>query len=488
MAERYSVSFDIRSEENRGPVLLHQVGKTFRDWADSWFLKLDDSLRSSDLEEPKHDYDDYGDLAFHSTNWIAPNRRSLDIKLATEGNNVEAQIQVRDVEDSSENAPTRAPMGLADVFESFDCYVGSERIKSKPQILSLDDAQQFANDVLLNEERNIAVVVVTVWQDSMLVDPAKLQDRLLGLAHVACYDERSAGPINRLLGHIPCYGGAVRVYPPHLELTTSSRCPFWPRWQDVDLLKDPRIWEACTLHAPIGTEGRLYEGVSSEIRKLRRVQDLQRIHSEQEIENLRLVIQERDRQIGLLEHGLQKSQEDLRSLDEDYRKLRSRNWWLKDQLEGYGGKEFASEETPEFHTVLDVVNHAAETLGCIKFLGSAVETASKSPFRRPYDVWNVVSAMEQCAALRLTDGLGVNVEEWFKGLGIEFAPTESKSTREQYGAERVIEGKDMSAHFKLGSGTSDQQNYLRIHVYWNKDEGEWVVGHIGPHLRTDSSG
>ena len=45
----------------------------------------------------------------------------------------------------------------------------------------------------------------------------------------------------------------------------------------------------------------------------------------------------------------------------------------------------------------------------------------------------------------------------------------------------------MSAHFKLGSGTSVQQNYLRIHVYWDVDQGVWEVGHIGPHLSTVSS-
>ncbi len=479
MADRYSVSFEVKPKNSKGPELLGEVSEVIRNWANDQLLPVLDAL---DLEEPEEeDSDTHDSLAYHSYHWVAKNGRSLDLRLSTEGEEVEVQIQVRDGTDSNNRPPSHAPGIIGEFLSRFECWAGSEVVWSQPRTIIPQEGDKFVSESLLNSERKMSVVVITNWQGQKLVDPAKLQDRLLGVARVVSYDEQTASRVNKLLGGLPCYGGAVRVYAPGLTPGASAPdCPFWPRWDKTDLLKDERIWEACTLYAPIGTDGKSYENVSSVIRKLQRTEDRERSEFKQ-------LIEDRDRQISDLEIELHRMQQAYRSLNEDYRMLKSRNWWLSNELNDLEGNVATDEKVTEFQTLIEVIEHASNRLSRVILLDNARRTASKSPYQSPEKVWEVFSAMEQCANLRVSDSLGMSVEDWFKEQGVEFAPTESKSTKEQYGDERLIEGKDMYAHFKLGSGTSVQQNYLRIHVYWDADQGVWEVGHIGPHLTTVSS-
>ncbi len=45
----------------------------------------------------------------------------------------------------------------------------------------------------------------------------------------------------------------------------------------------------------------------------------------------------------------------------------------------------------------------------------------------------------------------------------------------------------MQEHIKIGSGTANEQHYLRIHFCWEAESGQYIVGHVGEHLPIVSS-
>ena len=185
---------------------------------------------------------------------------------------------------------------------------------------------------------------------------------------------------------------------------------------------------------------------------------------------------------------------DLKRLQGENRSLRDENKQLKLALRyaSSASSEDISDDSPqEFTSVEDAVNHAQLSLGGLRFLENAFETARSSQFRRPSDVYKAFEALDDCASKLEHDDLGMSPKLWLhEKYGIEYTPQESITTMGQYGDHRRFRDRlnnrtvEMQAHVKLGGGGNNPQLQMRIHVRWEESENKWLVGHVGGHLPT----
>lgn len=142
------------------------------------------------------------------------------------------------------------------------------------------------------------------------------------------------------------------------------------------------------------------------------------------------------------------------------------------------------DQTVRPKTVGQAVKHACLTLKKLRFLPTAVESAGKSQFRRPEEVFEMLALLDECARERSKGSLKTDVATWLQRRGVDFAARESERVDAQFRLERIFYDQNkedfvyMPAHVKMGRGE------LRIHLDWQDDEGKWLIGYIGPHLRT----
>ena len=150
------------------------------------------------LEHPQHDAED--------TTWRS------DFRLATEGEHVDVEIEIRRIHEGDESSTNGnnavRPRVLVTLFEGFNCTSESKRLTTESKHVPRNDSVSFVNDVLTNPNRRTpAVVVVENSFGGIFMDPNRLQSRLLGLADVFTYDNETAKYVNiEIPDWLECWG------------------------------------------------------------------------------------------------------------------------------------------------------------------------------------------------------------------------------------------------------------------------------------------
>ncbi len=119
---------------------------------------------------------------------------------------------------------------------------------------------------------------------------------------------------------------------------------------------------------------------------------------------------------------------------------------------------------------------------------AAVKSALRSASTKRREVLRFLLTLREYAQL-LYGGSPAQLrpDDWFAGRGYEYAQGDSESTRNKFGAERVIEFEGTSIqleeHVTLMANTANC-----VSVYWWRDaeNRRLVIGYVGPHLRTTS--
>ena len=497
MAEYFRSHFTIVGAGEEGLPLLNQARDVAKTWVEDAFFKYD-----GESDEPIADGDDLDGTGFFSLTWRVRDGWQLDLRLATDGCDVEMEVEVRDpgdvdLADDSRRAKSLAysPNLLERMFDEFDCRFNGESLKSRAVRLTEDDAASFAKDVLLNPERRLPVVAVS--ENSFgrcLADPDALQSRLLGIASVVVYGNAVSQIIRRELPKLGCYNGAARVYAP--ELSPDDHPAMHRYWLGNNARNLNESWwevrDACMFHSPPDARRRLYDQVSSQIhqKRLQNLQDRLR-HAHLDSQSARDLLGDKQAAEDLADE-VQRSLEGYRAenerlsaanfqLRDDNRRLE----WEKEQLRAQlanarDGSQTEPEMPPTLNSVKAAVDLADSRFAGVRFLASAFKSASDSNFARPDEVLSIFEAMDACAAKRAAGPLGKEVKDWFAESGITYAPNESETTKGMYRKERTFDGIFMPAHFKLG-------RHMRIHVDWNEESNLWRVGHVGEHLPISSN-
>ena len=534
MAEYYRTRFAIEGavedSELRGVALLEAAAGVAHEWAEDRFgeplgdgagnYKADNGAAVHIDRERLEEAGFWGLTLEHPDRDTDGVRWRSDFRLATEGGRVDAEIDVSlrrvgGAPDSSNSLGNASyPNALATLFRKFVCKSAGEALTIRAKRVAASDAAAFVDDAIFGSERLMPLVVVSERWGRVLVDPDYLQWRLLGLATVATYDDEAARAARERLGNSPigCWGGYIRAYRPGClpddDLPgTPWRNRYWT-WQEMlnimrqnpeDLLRD--IGDECLGLALPRPRPRLYEDVSSRIRRVRYERLLERAdgasadvaeykelwnYADDVMRQNDALLKNRDElldQIDNLNSQLLDKEAAVKELNEALVAIQRTN---ADESDAELGD--LDEQPSEFGSVYDVVEYAKGTMDRLRFFPNAVKTACDSHFQRPDDVHDALRALNECAEERISGSLGMDVGDWLKGKGIDYAPHESETVMGNHGDERTFRDDvrkirvPMPAHIKLGG------NQLRIHLIWGEDAGcgeqKWLIGYVGKHLPT----
>ncbi len=554
MAEYFRTVFSVRKPDVFGIELLREVEDVVEAWGMDCFgpCKFDSSRRewvggSGALRIRRRKLPDDRLGAFRLV-WERPdtddpvNRWRLSARLATDGLDVEADIEVLGIE--TPNRPLREeylaelPTAPSKLLDEFECWIGEIRLTTAATEVASDQSATFIDDYLFNLERKIPLIVVSRNKSEEGIDADRLQERLVGLAEVVSYDHDTAWEISKELPRaLRCYDGAIRLYPPGCsEHDVSQQNPYWMPSDEYELREYPnRFWmmlrDECVSRTPTHTRRRLFASALNRINTMRLNQRGVEMEEEEvyyrkrrsELEsNLQSTIEleaEHRRRIQELDSAYD---DILRELDDDApdvsaaktvaRTFKNKNAMLEEEIRRLNReigvlkagriesspdrmnelKEDCLEEPREaapqtvgFNRVIDAVNKANHALDTLRFLPAAFSSADRSQFRRPQDVYRALVALDTCGKARRQGGrLGVDIADWMTAHGVDYAAHEGERTEAQFGNERTFHDTErdeevfMPAHIKIGG------NELRIHVLWKDDERKWLVGWVGDHLPT----
>ena len=529
MSEYYRTVFSATKSGLSGVPLLESVQDAIQEWVRGDFGPGEPSSDSpgartggaGELSEIERRLDGES-LATFRIKWERPDpddeigRWRMSVRLATEGADVEVDIEIQGSENRllgfRDECVAKLPSVPHGLLGEFDCALDGRRLAPKAErIEGGGESASFIDSRLFGSERRIPLVVVSHDRDGNSVDADGLQKNLLGLATVVSYDHRAAWDIARDIPRaLRCYDGAVRLYSPGCARTdVAQRNPYWLLSDALSLEKSGDLWlilrDECVNRIPRHTRRRLYARVR------RRIQEAERAEEIQALSDMEGQISERER---LVSERASLIRDAYRALDDRdapdnpahlplYRRwarafknqnamLKSENASLKSEVErlkdiveageqdGFAPTVVPSAAPRDFKTVWEAVAEANKSLDSLRFFPTAFEYARDSQFRPASKVYEAFAVLNDCAKARAKGGLGKDLAQWLAERGVEYARRESGATdeNEAFRRARTFCGVYMRAHVKMGGGD------LRIHLRWEEAEGKWLIGYVGKHLPT----
>ena len=140
----------------------------------------------------------------------------LSVRLATEGGDLEADIEVLGVEGAS-SPLLRAdpPTVVHKMLSELRCSINGRRLSTPAQRVPVKDSADPMAEMLDPDRRLPAIVVSDDGDRGSAMDPDELQRRLQGMATVHAYDHDVAWLLSKDLPRsLRCYDGAIRLYSP----------------------------------------------------------------------------------------------------------------------------------------------------------------------------------------------------------------------------------------------------------------------------------
>lgn len=509
MAERYTVSFTITSQDLAGLTLLREASRVAREWACGRFegppVDAPTGEWERDGERLRLRDGLIGEAGFFALEWEHPDREEpqyrwlTELRLATEGDTVEVFVDVQLLDTGPavrpEGKDVDRPAVVRELIEAFTCNYGGHPLTTKASRVTARIAETFTRDVVLNSNRRLPVVVVSRdGEGACAVDPDSLQSRLAGLATVAVYDEEATWTLTEQLGRpLTCFGGAVRVY--------------WPSCSRDDNPLRHRRWlpeHARELGPRLGRillnlfvsrfrryiDQGVYDNVTGRIRRAEQERLLEEVREKAgDVEAAQQLFEE----MAQAERHRTELQARLRELQAENELLRAEldQHKVNYRLIGATSQEDSeTEEELEVGSVADAVKLATQRLTSLRFLPSATESAAQSPYHQPAQVYEAFETLDELAKERRRGPLGRSIEDWLGERGVPYSPHESQTTMGKWGHERQFRDGDrtltIEEHIKFGAD-GDPQYHIRIYVAWDEAAQSWIVGHVGRHLTTTQS-
>lgn len=523
MPETYTVQLSFRPLDDGGPLgrpLLEEMAKDVLHWARTepsvkvfphYGQWVDDAFGTFKIRGDAADA-----LEWWEMEWSRPDPRGRSInwlseaRLATRGDQVESRISVSIRAQPGrilpENATVERPNIVTRLVTKFHATYYGDRVDAMPlSPLHAHAIERFVAERLENPNRRLPIVILSTSPGSTkpLLLPRNVADRLVGLAEVVSLaDSNAAYELTNIIGRdLSCFNGAARLY--------------WPNFNSItDEFRDHRLWTParirdrgerdvishifntlCPRVARAAGDFSIWNTVVSGINDHTRTQFQDRIndlrketkendeladyfnieHQKAEKErddaiaradDLDKQLEEKERIIDKLEGDLMTAQENLRTTQAELHKT------LQTQTK--------ETKKMDINSVIESV-HAAQELPHLRFIPTAYRSAEKSIYTDPISVYDAFIALEDLAIARLTGSVG-SIENWLKNRSIDYKAHESKTTRPDrwftVDGERVL----MEEHLAFGTGT-DPRHCLRVHMAWSDEEGKWLIGHVGEHLR-----
>ena len=516
MLSYYRALFDIRSatEGLTGLSLMDQVEEVLRGWVHESFPEHKDILDGPGDARSGRMWDKEGALlrlsgattgntGYFWLRWHvddddgADYRRYLGFRLATEGDAVQADVEVKVEDNVGGHFDAELQTVMNTLLSGYRCSILGTGLSQDADHVSADCVETIWERIA-SAERCLPIVMVTEKRGGgMPLDGDALQRDLLGLAQVVCCSDDAAWRLGWYSWRLLCYDGQVRVYSPGLSFDDDeSRHRCWG-FEDVSQLGDDIFLQllrdecAQRIRYPAGRDAlRVFSRVRGRVREQIRSklsQENQQVYDEwaEEVAAKDAEIKRQETLNRQIEADNAKLIEQLEGFQRDNRSLRWRLNLTENRLsQGYNAPAVGGEENvrSSLRSVGDVLAVAKDLqyVRVFEEVGRDSGWISKGETQKFYDL---LMSLDGCGAER-ADLRGASEESWMRDRGFRFAGRESPATMQEYGDLRRFRDDDgmeveMQPHLRVED--------LRVYVRWSPQNFCWLVGYFGKHLPTASA-
>ncbi len=367
-----------------------------------------------------------------------------------------------------------------------DVFVGDMRVRATVYPLSEGEVDQFVG-LLKDEQRRLPIVLLTPFASGEPgnLDAHALAGHLAGIAIVTKADTpETTRALSGQLGKLGCYDGGVRVY--------------WPGFQtNDDLRRHPLMLGSRAAILGAMHAARVVERSIFSVAAFRFIPDarISAIVARSEAKARAQRAQEVVGQGGTTweQYALEMS-EKLNAALVKIEALKTENDNLhanQSILFAFSGPDDdqAADDAPterEPTSVSEAVAFATEDCPHLLFLDSSCSSAEASPFKRPGEVYEALSNMNNVAAVWAKNLGAGDLRQMLKdaGLGKRVSSSISQTSKGKWGDEYTFtydnKRRLFEWHVTLGAGAAD--TCASIHFLPDQARGKLVIGHVGKHL------
>jgi hypothetical protein len=137
-------------------------------------------------------------------------------------------------------------------------------------------------------------------------------------------------------------------------------------------------------------------------------------------------------------------------------------------------------------SVREAVDLAAEDCSCLLFLDSSRSSADDSPFKRPPEIYEVLSKMNRVSSVWARNRGSGDLRQMLRdeGLGKRVSSFISQTAKGRWGDDYTFiyngSSRFFEWHVTLGAGAAD--TCASIHFLPDEECGKLVVAYVGKHL------
>jgi hypothetical protein len=391
----------------------------------------------------------------------------------------------------------RPPRLLKSIIRETSCQLAGFPLTTDVELLDSAAVPPFVAEVLKNSDRRVPAVVVSPRTDIGVpcVNPALLAESLAGIGRVYYLTDKWAtyALTESVTSRYACFDGAVRVFWP--KFGTREDLAYHPVY--LKTFFDPmspgvgenRLFNMIAEHSAVrATPGEVTRAAQAAIlARGRRIQveglnQLEGKVARGEASALELrgrvdeITQERDEALQLVE-------------DERTRREGAERQLLIAEARSAPPPTMGSApSTPE--TVAEAVSRAERLFSEeLTMTDKTRRSARESLYRDPDKVLHAFEALADLVHRYFEAGDGAArvgpLEVFFRSRGaLEYAASESETTRGKFGVERSVtwEGRSMTLERHLTLGGGSRENCLQIYWEFLPDRRKILVGHCGVHL------
>ncbi len=374
-------------------------------------------------------------------------------------------------------------------------------LKAVPLALRGTEGGNEAVSLITSPERPIPVIAISE-DDGFTLHPdldTRLARELAGVAQVVRIDDGASRHVSRSLGQQwSCFGGAIRIYWPKLDLQQSPFMHFL--WTSQRLRFEFEDTEEAANQIRLTLRRRVLEQASLWIGD---PELFSRIQSEAQSKAMR-ELADRAREASYSDAFVDSFTEQFdqlvtekQQLEDDNAKLRDENQGLRYEVQGLrealrqrrpqGQLEPAHEATPD--TLADVLSESRRRFGSLLAFGESVAEGIRGLRDEPSiaaKVFDSIQALAELARAYQTGQLGKTVVKWLEDQG-EDASTESTTilnSAKQMRARTWDDGtgtrREFNLHLKPMNATAPDR-CARIYFHPDPENGRVLIGWIGRH-------
>ena len=412
-------------------------------------------------------------------------RNEIRIGELKEGCSVEHLISISSMEYTI--IPAQVSLGSPGVIRRL-CSTGSVQIgdmtvKAQAYELGTNTVEQFV-ELLQSPKRRLPIVFISPYADGQPsdLDAAEMAKRLAAVAVVVDIREPEATwDVADAIGRtMSCFDGAARIY--------------WPGFSPEDDPRSHRLYFGATIR-DIGASRieRSIERSIFAVAAFRFVSDarLNEIvrEAEQTERQQRLEYQKASNDVDWeeiathLDNELSETTQKVSDLEAEIANLKANQQILfsaraPDELEE---EEPETEQTKPPTTVEEACERSKDFKHLI-ILESALEAARKSPFKRPREILDALTSLDEIAAGGASGDILRQLKErgWGKRSSMHISATTKKAYGKHYQFEYDGKIQYFEPHITLGSGAAN--SCASIHYLIDHKRGKIVIGHVGRHL------